>query len=270
MHVYLPGMQQCPFDECPYAHGDPKYMLQHLQRRHMLAHCSVKNKKSDAIAWKSEPRNNLIVVPETAGAANRNRDDERLQAQLFINGEEVPLSKTMVILGHTFTDDGAITTHLRKRLAAGYAAAATVRKFLARGVLAKEQKIALADAYVSSTLLAGCEAWDLTDTESKRLDSVQQHVLRWAVGMHAHAVFEAGKMFVTYPPSEMVLGAAYPEETAKGVNTTWSARYRARRARFTANAAKKPLSFPEQAATHCLPREGRAHTTRRRATKISA
>ena len=101
---------------------------------------------------------------------SRNKDIPKLK--LLINGNEIEQVKSFQYLGALVTEDGRCECELNRRIAVAKNYFAKMSRILTDH-MSLATKMWLAQCYVWSTLLYGCETWSLTQTNEMKLRGLE-------------------------------------------------------------------------------------------------
>ena len=107
---------------------------------------------------------------------SRNKDIPKLK--LLKNGNEIEQVKSFQYLGALVTDDGRCECELNRRIAVAKNNFAKMSRILTDHDMSLATKIRLAQCYVWSTLLYGCETWSLTQTNEMKLRGLEMWMYR--------------------------------------------------------------------------------------------
>ena len=107
---------------------------------------------------------------------SRNKDIPKLK--LLINGNEIEQVKSFQYLGALVTEDGRCECELNRRIAVAKKNFSKMSRILTDHDMSLATKIRLAQCYVWSTLLYGCETWSLTQTNEMKLRGFEMWMYR--------------------------------------------------------------------------------------------
>ena len=107
---------------------------------------------------------------------SRNKDIPKLK--LLINGNEIEQVKSFQYLGALVTEDGRCECELDRRIAVAKNNFAKMSRILTDHDMSLATKIRLAQCFVWSTLLYGCETWSLTQTNEMKLRGLEMWMYR--------------------------------------------------------------------------------------------
>ena len=107
---------------------------------------------------------------------SRNKDIPKLK--LLINGNEIEQVRSFQYLGVLVTEDGKCECELNRRIAVAKNNFAKMSRILTDHDMSLATKIRLAQCYVWSTLLYGCETWSLTQTNEMKLRGLEMWMYR--------------------------------------------------------------------------------------------
>ena len=107
---------------------------------------------------------------------SRNKDIPKLK--LLINGNEIEQVKSFQYLGALVTEDGRCECELNRRIAVAKNNFSKMSRILTDHDMSLATKIRLAQCYVWSTLLYGCETWSSTQTNEMKLRGFEMWMYR--------------------------------------------------------------------------------------------
>ena len=107
---------------------------------------------------------------------SRNKDIPKLK--LLINGNEIEQVKSFQYLGGLVTEDGRCECELNRRIAVAKNNFSKMSRILTDHDMSLATKIRLAQCYVWSSLLYGCETWSLTQTNEMKLRGFEMWMYR--------------------------------------------------------------------------------------------
>ena len=125
----------------------------------LLAENETEQQILDTVKTESEKYGLFMNVKKKTKSMAFSRNKDITELKLLINGNEIGQVKSFQYLGALVTEDGKCESELNRRKAVAKNNFATMSRILTDHDMSLATKIRLAQCYVWSTLLYGCETW---------------------------------------------------------------------------------------------------------------
>ena len=116
-----------------------------------------------------------IGKPELMGVTKRT---EQLRVEAHVNGEAVRQVSSFRYLGSLISEDGRCDAEIKSRIAMAKGNFGKMRRILTNLSLGMNIRLMLLKCYVWSTLLYGCEAWNIGGVMRRRLGAAEMWFIR--------------------------------------------------------------------------------------------
>ena len=103
---------------------------------------------------------------------------EQLRVKAHVNGEAVRQVSSFRCLGSLISEDGRCDAEIKSRIAIAKGNFGMMRRILTNLSLGMNIRLRLLKGYVWSTLLYGCEAWNISGVMRRRLEAAEMWFLR--------------------------------------------------------------------------------------------
>ena len=103
---------------------------------------------------------------------------EQLRVEAHVNGEAVRQVSSFRYLGSLISEDGRCDAEIKSRIAMAKSNFGKMRRILTNLSLGMNIRLRLLKCYVWSTLLYGCEAWNISEVMRRRLEAEKMWFIR--------------------------------------------------------------------------------------------